>query len=522
MLALLVYIFVSIYRKGAITPRNITGGLVSVASLCLVVFATCQVCFALDVFEPRITNMQLAYDQFGVVSCFTRSALERGIDEPEEYSEDVIDEILEELPQETPTPSVTPNIIVIQLESFFDPAILLDTTFSENPTPTFSHLTETCSSGALYVPVVGAGTANTEFEVLTGMNVDFFGTGEYPYETILQEHTCESMAYNLKELGYATTAMHNNTGTFYQRNTVYPNLGFDTFVSSEYMADTTTTPQGWIRDECLTGEIVQSMEATQAADFVFAVSVQGHGPFPEEEDDSLQIKVTSSPFEEELENQLEYYVNQLYDMDCFVTDLLEVFSAMDEPVVLVLYGDHMPSLPLECEDLSTGDTYQTSYVIWANYDLDTVDEDLSTYQLSAQTLSLVGIETGTLTKFHQECAQDGDYLDQLEILQYDMLYGEEFYNEETQLLPTQMTMGSVPITLEGGYQEGEFLYFQGDYFTDSSVVFVNDHEIETLLTPEKSLQIAADEVEEGDIITVRQVSPSGVELSQSTAFIWMS
>lgn len=69
-------------------------------------------------------------------------------------------------------------------------------------------------SGYLDVPIVGAGTVNTEFEVMTGMNLDDFGPGEYPFKTILKETTCESIAYNLKEYGYATHAIHDNTATF--------------------------------------------------------------------------------------------------------------------------------------------------------------------------------------------------------------------------------------------------------------------------------------------------------------------
>ena len=74
---------------------------------------------------------------------------------------------------------------------------------------------------------MGAGTANTEFEILTGMTLDYFGAGEYPYKTVLQDETCESMAYNLRELGYRTGVLHNNTGSFYSRNKVFANLGFD-------------------------------------------------------------------------------------------------------------------------------------------------------------------------------------------------------------------------------------------------------------------------------------------------------
>ena len=88
---------------------------------------------------------------------------------------------------------------------------------------------------------------NSEFEVLTGMNIDDFGIGEYPYKTIVKETACESLAYDLKPYGYQAFAIHNNTGDFYDRNLVYPNLGFDTFTSVEYMWPDNYTPMGWAK-----------------------------------------------------------------------------------------------------------------------------------------------------------------------------------------------------------------------------------------------------------------------------------
>ena len=99
----------------------------------------------------------------------------------------------------------------------------------------------------LSVPVIGAGTVNSEFEMLTGMNIDDFGIGEYPYKTILKSKACESLAYNLKDYGYKSFAIHDNTGDFYERNKVYPNLGFDVFTSVEYMWPKDYTAMDWAK-----------------------------------------------------------------------------------------------------------------------------------------------------------------------------------------------------------------------------------------------------------------------------------
>ena len=95
------------------------------------------------------------------------------------------------------------------------------------------------------MPSVGAGTANTEFESMTGISVKFFGPGEYPYKSVLLERTCESIPYDLKNLGYSTHAIHNHRGAFYGRNKVFRNLGYDTFTSLEYMNNVIKTPRNW-------------------------------------------------------------------------------------------------------------------------------------------------------------------------------------------------------------------------------------------------------------------------------------
>lgn len=469
---------------------------------------------ASGVYEERISNMQESYDKFGFVSCFTRSATERGIDEPDDYSPELIDAVLTNLDVVSEEVVVKPNIVVVQLESFFDPDILIDTELSENPIPTFTALSNECSSGKLEVSVVGAGTANTEFEVLTSMSVDFFGTGEYPYETVLQEDTCESAAYNLKELGYTSFALHNNTGTFYERYKVYPNLGFDTFVSSEFMTNITTTPEGWIKDECLTPEIQKCLESTEEQDFVFAVSVQGHGPFPEEEMENPIITVEASPFDTELENQLEYYVNQIYEMDLFIEELVTYLSGLEEPTVLVLYGDHIPSLDIDAAYYENGDNYQTSYVFWANYELEEKDQDLTTYQLLPMMFEQIDIREGSLTQLHQDMRNDDMYLEYLKIMQYDLLYGESLLYDGIEYEPTEMTMGVDEIEFDI-YMNDKYVYLISSEITESSKVFVNDKVVESERTKNCSLRVPIDEIGLGDQIVIKQVSPDGTVLAES-------
>ena len=150
-------------------------------------------------------NIAFAYEDYGYPYCLATTIFNTGISCPRDYSEKEIARIEEtesDLP-ETDTEDL-PNIVFVQLESFFDPELVNYLDISDDPIPNFRKLMEEYTSGYYKVPSVGAGTANTEFESITGMSMHYFGPGEYPYKSILKETTCESAPYVLKELGYST------------------------------------------------------------------------------------------------------------------------------------------------------------------------------------------------------------------------------------------------------------------------------------------------------------------------------
>ena len=175
-----------------------------------------------------------------------------------------------------------PNIIFLQLESFYDVTNIEGYEYSEHPHPIYSLLKEQLPGGKLSVPSIGAGTANTEFETISGMDVSLFGIAEYPYLSVLQTQTCESMAYNAKAYGYTSHAIHNHKGTFYDRNKVFPNLGFDTFTSLENMPEIVRNQRKWGKDSMLIDPILKSLDSSFGKDLIYAISVQPHGRYPSE------------------------------------------------------------------------------------------------------------------------------------------------------------------------------------------------------------------------------------------------
>ena len=409
--------------------------------------------FQTNQLSTTFANLAFAYEDYGFSYCFLQTWLNKGIHRPSNYSQQSVNNVLDML-EEDSDPSSQPqtdvNVIFVQLESFIDPAQIKDLTLSEDAVPNWRRLSEEFSSGYLTVPVVSAGTANTECEVLTGMSTRFFGPGEYPSETTLMDQTAESVAYNLKENGYATHAIHNHRATFYSRNVVYGNLGFDDFTALEYMPQVPTTPKNWAKDAILTSQIVKALNTTEdQPDLVFTVSVQGHGKYPMDPVlEDPEITVVSYP-DEDYHYAVEYYVNQVHEMDEFVGNLTETLSKRDEKTILVLYGDHLPALGLEAKDMEAGSLYRTQYIIWDNFGLAKEDEDMAAYQLSAAVLGRLGITNGIFNAYHQFCREESNYWSGLRTLQYDAMEGQKYlYDGTSPYQPTDMQMGMAPITLD--------------------------------------------------------------------------
>ena len=471
-------------------------------------------------------NIAFAYQDYGFPYCFSASVFNTGISQPNNYSKETIEQISNDgkITEATTGRKEMPNIIFIQLESFFDPSEVEFFTTSEDPIPNFRKLMQNYSTGYFKVPSVGAGTANTEFEVLTGMNLRYFGPGEYPYKTVLKYQTAESAATALENFGYGTHALHNNGGNFYSRADVFNNIGFDTYTSKEFMNILQVTENGWAKDDILTQHILNAMDSTEQQDFVFGITVQGHGDYPEEK--LLENpRITVSGIEDEgRTNAWEYYVNQLYETDQFIGELLQKLKERGEPTVLVLYGDHLPTMGLEAKDLKSRYLYNTNYVIWDNIGLQKEDRNIPSYQIMADVFDRLDIHAGTIFNYHQTRRQTKHYLSDLELLQYDILYGEQYVyggKENNPIKEGHMQMGVLDVTLSEliAQMDGSYSLY-GENFTKSSKVYVNGEKQKTTFLNNTRIDILDTEIKEGDTIEVSQVGSSNRIFRTSKQYIY--
>ena len=497
----------------------------------VVVFATIGKVtdFAIDkrVVSNYFGNIAFAYQDYGLPYCFSASLFTTGIDEPNGYTEEKISQIVEGGKMLESTTDLKegemPNIIVLQLESFFDINEAEFFTTTQDPIPTFHKLQQEYTTGYFKVPSVGAGTANTEFEVLTGMSMRYFGPGEYPYKTKAKYEPMESVASAVTKFGYGAHALHNNGGNFYSRADVFNKMGFDSYTSEEFMNVLEFTEEGWATDAILTEHILNALNFTEQQDFVFGITVEGHGSYDHVIENPL-IQVEGIE-DEETRIKWEYFVNHLYATDQFIADLLAELEKRGEPTVLVLYGDHLPTMGLEASDLKSRYLFNTNYVIWDNIGLQKEDRNLPAYQLMADVLDKVGIHSGTVFNYHNTRRQTRDYLADLEMLQYDMLYGKRYVYGGIENAPQvdgefQMGIKDVTITgieplLDGRYAiYGEnltsrsYIYLNGN--KKARPVFINDTHIES-----KKLTL-----EEGDIIVICQVGSSSRIFRSSEEYVF--
>jgi len=450
------------------------------------------------VVPTKFPHLATTYVEEGLPYCFTMTVVDRGISKPDDYSEEAIDTIVStENNKNEKKEKNKPNIIFLQLESFIDPSDIEGLKFSKEPIPYFKDLRKNFSSGYFEVPTVVAGTCNTEFEVLTGMSLEFFGPGEYPYKTILKNNVCESMAFDMKKQGYKAHAVHNYLAGFYGRNNVYSNLGFDTFTGLEMMSDITRTANGrWVKDGVLVDCVKDCLDSTDGPDLLYTVSVQCHGSYDLDIPEGEKVIDVTGEDDPDLSKQINYFVNMEKQEDDFIKDLTTMLSKYKEDTILVMYGDHIPGLNLTDDNYKAG-TYKTPYVIWDNMGLKKEDKDVKSYQMASEVFNKVGLNNGTVFNYHQVADRNSDdYLTNLHQLQYDLLYGKKYaYKGEEPFKKTDIKYGVKELKIDKAnyVEKDKKLYIEGKDFNGYTNVFVNGEKVDSTLVSSSLIQVDIDE-----------------------------
>lgn len=302
---------------------------------------------------------------------------------------------------------VKPTVIFVQNETFSDLSKFYDLGYTGYTGPEyFNSISDALARGTLDVSVVGGGTCNSEFEFLTGNSMAYVGTGKYPYN-LYNFSNVNSLAKQFKALGYGTIAIHPNVPTNWNRDKVYPELGFDQFLSISDFAGAPVFHNG-VTDLSTYQKMIELIKSSDKPLFLTDITMQNHtgydtGNIPADRLTNYQLKNVNAYENAEFNEYVSCIKASDEDLKVFMQELRE----LDKPVVLVFYGDHQPNISSNYlndavypnEDSSSLShqlrEFKTQYFIWANYDVagtsaTSTNKEISLSYLSSYMMELIG------------------------------------------------------------------------------------------------------------------------------------
>lgn len=363
---------------------------------------------------------QKSYKKYGVVLTFTKSIDYLLIEEPNGYSDKKAQEIAGKYKADIQSETKNPNVIVIMDEAFADlQSVGKHFNTNEEVTPFFNSLKEDTVRGQAYVSVFGGQTANSEYEFLTGCSKAFLPATSTPYQLFIKDELPSLTTY-LKNQGYqGNIAMHPFYASGYNREMVYPLLGFDRFLTIDDFSDSKIIRR-FISDETDFERIINEYESAKDKSdepfYLFNVTMQNHSGYENDYDTLPQtIKITDEEFKDD---QAERYLNLIHLSDEALENLINYFKNVDEDTVIVFFGDHEPgvhesfytklfgqkSSKLKNEELM--EKYKVPFIIWANYDIEEKsDVTTSLNYLSAIMKESTGMKKTGFDNFRLEASK---------------------------------------------------------------------------------------------------------------------
>lgn len=260
------------------------------------------------------------------------------------------------------------NVIVIMSESYTDPDMFFDN-MNMDPDPFYDSVNENCIKGYALSSGYGGRTSNSEFELLTGITMAYMPDGSIPYSMYIKENF-PSLIHFVSSVGYETYGMHPYRDTSYNRNNVYPDLGFmHCLFKDDFVVGDNDKLRDFISDKAAYRNVLSNVEDCDIPAFALLVSMQNHGGYTDKYDNFVvDTYVDDSPF------SVNNYISLVKKSDEALEYLFESLQNEDEKYVVLIFGDHQPRLPnMGSDQQPGGDAWYVPYMIWANYELpDTV------------------------------------------------------------------------------------------------------------------------------------------------------
>ena len=399
-------------------------------------------------YKPDFFNQMRGYQNTGALLNFIENTRYLKQDPPEGYDPDSLESDLNRLIVNTPpssSSSGSPDIIVIMNESFADLRVIGDFETDRDFMPFTDSLTENTIKGYAYTPTFGSGTSNTEFEFLTGNSMSFFQSGSNAYQLYVRDKL-PGLTETLKDQGYSATAMHPYFRANWNREKVYDLMGFDKYYGFEDLFDSVDTAEyinnssnyfmfnSELEDKYKFKNVLLRKYVSDAYDyrlltdlyekrdaskpyFMFNVTMQNHSPYNlmlPESSQKVHLKGLKGTYP-----QTEQYLDIIRESDKAFKSLVDYYSKVDRPVIILMFGDHQPFVedefyaevmgkPVnELSDEELMKRYLTNFVIWANYDIEEQEDiTVSTNYLSCLLADAAGIKMPEYNTFLNQLKKD--------------------------------------------------------------------------------------------------------------------
>lgn len=411
--------------------------------------------------ERNIWKQEEGYRTNGFLLSFIENAKDFTLRAPDGYDRETQKKLLAETTEEiTDTDKKDyPNVIVVMNESFADIPNMAEEgilNINQEVTPFINNWEDNVIKGHFLSSVLGGGTAKTEFEFLTGNSGAFYPSGSMPYQQFIHEEM-ESMASILGNYGYTSVAFHPYLGTGWDRNRVYPLMGFQDFITLDDMPEDMDTVRIYCSDKGDYDKVLEILDEHDKQEgplFLFNVTMQNHGSYTGSYDNfTVDIQDSSLNYDD-----LNQFLSLIHLSDQALQELVNQLTAREEEVILCFFGDHMPGLdwsfytritPSDSEFERTLKAYTVPFYIWANYDLDLEEEELeftSANYLGMHLLKLIGVP---LTSWYQ-------YLEQMEE-QIPIVSAIGYADETGEIHPMDDAAMEYPAMQQ--YQNMQYYYF---------------------------------------------------------------
>lgn len=409
---LMIVLFTALGVKGCGWKlRAVAGNLAVVAAAAVLVFVRIPT-------VGNFSNLQIISREKGYLLSFASFIKMGQIKRPEGYTAQAADEVLASFDNAGTEEGPPPNIIVIMDEAFADLPDLYGFETETDALPNIHSMTENTIHGRVLVSVYGGGTANTEYEFLTGNSLHFFPMGSSPYVQYTGSRQ-QSLAWKLSEMGYSHMGYHPYLAISYRRTAAYPFLGLAPFYSIDDDLPYEDCLRSYVSDRSDFKNVIHLYEERDPDQpfFIFNVTMQNHGGYSMEEP---AVEVTVKPEDEALQKpSLLEYLALIHETDAAFGELVDYFSKVEEDTIILMFGDHQPSMEADIADTmdrylekKNGEAdpqgrYYSTFVMWANFDMEEkTDVVTSPNYLRPMLLDQAGVKLNAYEAFLLELSQE--------------------------------------------------------------------------------------------------------------------